>query len=553
MSGDMGRLSPRLRVSEFIRYFIEMTGYMLVSLTKDDGDLIESGVDRFMKLADSFDMDGGKSVDDFISYINELQKADAKQNIAAGGGDDKVRIMTIHASKGVQSKIVIIPDISRENRNPHGNVMFAKGCPPGVKVKPTGSDMLVDTTEFLALKDLKEAENQAEYKRCLYVAATRAEDYLLFTGFIKFKNEKKDNETDIANPKNWMNAFKSVFGMLSPADIPRGAREIEKDIRFITDSGDKTEKVRSVVDFPADFDVADEQAAEEAFIVKYADNIKGFRRVDAPAAESMQPMEEAFMKAEKRRKPDYTVTMLNSFKTCEMLYYYKYIYGIPEYGFLPGGDRFTRESQAALDPAEIGNIVHKVLEEWSDYRVGYEPHLRSVLSEWNRLSLSDQTMSEFRGLLDSFTGSGVYDRLKAADDIKREITYITWLDGRRITSKIDCLYRYGGKWRVLDYKTEHVADIDESVGKYRFQLQIYGLAAALSLGLRQVTAELYFLRADKLVSFDIDIDAVRSELSGMVRRIESRGSANQEKAACDCKYCERCGYNAICEVKGACS
>jgi len=81
--------------------------------------------------------------------------------------------------------------------------------------------------------------------------------------------------------------------------------------------------------------------------------------------------------------------MLNSFKKCEKLFFYKYIFGIPEYGFLkppmadsrkpPVAD--SHKANTALDPAEKGNIIHEVLENWTDYSKDAEPILNNVINK----------------------------------------------------------------------------------------------------------------------------------------------------------------------------
>ncbi|WP_341789546.1 UvrD-helicase domain-containing protein [Rickettsia endosymbiont of Polydrusus tereticollis] len=90
---------------------------------------------------------------------------------------DKIRIMTVHGSKGLQSPIVILCDntIMPINKNKfiwteEGEVFF--------------STQTSNSPDFF--KDLKEQEQQKdiqEYIRLLYVAMTRAEDHLIICGY----------------------------------------------------------------------------------------------------------------------------------------------------------------------------------------------------------------------------------------------------------------------------------------------------------------------------------------------------------------------------------
>lgn len=104
-----------------------------------------------------------------------------------------VKVMTIHASKGLQFPIVILPDLFRSgarSRRPYefshdfgagrsrvvdaGSGVTSGDDPSQWEFSPGGvSDPLVGTSD--KRKDQSKNENQAELKRLLYVALTRAE------------------------------------------------------------------------------------------------------------------------------------------------------------------------------------------------------------------------------------------------------------------------------------------------------------------------------------------------------------------------------------------
>ena len=146
MLKEMKNLRSRLKISEFIHHFMEMTGYLLVMASKSDGEIIEKNVKDFINFADSADMEAGFGVKEFIEYVRLLQKLEVKQSMAAGREDEnKVRIMSIHASKGLEGNIVIVPDISRKMNQIKGRVLMAKGHPPGIKVKLEGETQLKES------------------------------------------------------------------------------------------------------------------------------------------------------------------------------------------------------------------------------------------------------------------------------------------------------------------------------------------------------------------------------------------------------------------------
>ncbi len=86
-----------------------------------------------------------------------------------------VRIMTVHGSKGLQSKIVILPDtveIPRES----GSLLYLDNIP----LRSLSSKK--DDKICRELRHYEREEMLSEYRRLLYVALTRAEDRLYICG-----------------------------------------------------------------------------------------------------------------------------------------------------------------------------------------------------------------------------------------------------------------------------------------------------------------------------------------------------------------------------------
>ena len=85
--------------------------------------------------------------------------------------------MSIHSAKGLQSKVVFVPDISRDVKHLTSNkVLLAEGYKPGIKVKPDKDISLNKSKEYEALLELEKKKKYAELKRRLDVAAKIADD-----------------------------------------------------------------------------------------------------------------------------------------------------------------------------------------------------------------------------------------------------------------------------------------------------------------------------------------------------------------------------------------
>lgn len=102
-------------------------------------------------------------------------------------GQNQVRIMTVHASKGLQSPIVILPDttaVKNTAGQSDGGFIWDKDNVP--LWTPSADD---ENDLYAAIRDGLKAEDNAEYCRLLYVALTRAEDRLIICGTLNQKNK----------------------------------------------------------------------------------------------------------------------------------------------------------------------------------------------------------------------------------------------------------------------------------------------------------------------------------------------------------------------------
>lgn len=146
-------------------------------------------LDELLSQAQDFDgKNAGAGIQQFV-HVMRTSTSEIKREL--DDADGLVRIMTVHASKGLQSPIVILPDTTSMPRSV-GN------ADDGFLWDDDGRPLwaLSSAEQNNAMKDLKEHKNthaQHEYNRLLYVALTRAEDRLIVCGTLG-KNTKNVND-----------------------------------------------------------------------------------------------------------------------------------------------------------------------------------------------------------------------------------------------------------------------------------------------------------------------------------------------------------------------
>jgi hypothetical protein len=97
---------------------------------------------------------------------------------------DRVRLLTVHMAKGLEFPCVLLANLSASGSTQRGAVVVERGANAvEVRVRAGDAEAPLTTPGYEAAMEREKERAAAEERRLLYVAATRARDYLVVTSY----------------------------------------------------------------------------------------------------------------------------------------------------------------------------------------------------------------------------------------------------------------------------------------------------------------------------------------------------------------------------------
>ena len=183
----MSKAAARLGLERLCERILVEHDYDLAVLARWDGRRRYANLRKLARLARSYEELRGPDIEGFVRFLRDREASGAKEleAVAEEEGGDAIRLLTVHAAKGLEFKVVVLADAGRAAPAPSPDEIL---CLPDGRfgfrfVNPvTGQPAGV-----FGYGDVKEAERAAdedENRRLLYVAMTRAIDRLIVSGAV---------------------------------------------------------------------------------------------------------------------------------------------------------------------------------------------------------------------------------------------------------------------------------------------------------------------------------------------------------------------------------
>ncbi|MCX7570059.1 UvrD-helicase domain-containing protein [Tumebacillus sp. DT12] len=510
------------------------------------------------------------SVPAFLDMVSRQIEDGADEEDAQVESDqsDVVKIMTVHKSKGLEFPVVILPDMAREaSARSDGKFRYAPEY--GLVVSFAEQEAWNDLGYAAALRERERRKSLAEERRKLYVAMTRARDYLLLVGT---RDEPKQAVTlDSSRWFDWLVAAMAE-GRLSQMEASIRAEWPEVRWTSKADAADGVMDGGVEAEAGGMADVVPVHALDPALVRDPAEAVAAWREValaEREAAASVvsaegarQTVTEAFPllrapvpRTDQGRGVTVSVSALMTYLECPRLYFYRYEWRLPESGGRDAADDepAAAREETALDPALRGTLVHRVLE-WTDEPAQADQAMRRALAEQGIVGPATEAWEPvLRRDLDAYLNSGLFREVQEAAEQKREMMFRYALGRHEVTGVLDkAIRREDGQAVVIDFKTNRLTEarLPDVVRQYAPQLKLYTMVVRELLGWDVERAVLYFTALAQEAAVptgEAELRAFAGQAEAALEHIAMAEHPEEYARTAEERRCGGCGYRGICK------
>jgi ATP-dependent helicase/nuclease subunit A len=442
--------------AEFLQVLLERTHCEAGVIALPGGVQRASNLRKLADIAAEFTAGGEPSLRRFTSYLDEMRSAAVREGDALlqpqeGGA---VTIMSVHRSKGLEFPVVILADCTALNRGDNRGGAIAHHRALGAVLPSAAEDGATRSSLWAGLiKRRNGREEMDEHARLLYVALTRARDYLILAGG--------------GQPveKSWLGLMDHTFGIMDRAD----------GSTFGTDTW-QARICHSVEDAPAPAgNTTDGEESAPRWEEVFAHAEKTLPKPPAAASLPVSALLDCMMPglgAEEDREPT------------------------PE----PAGD-------AALVEAAMtrGSLVHRLFELW-DFQ-GPAPVDRVMQEAAASPRERARWQEDLQKIASAFAHQPLCTELAQAQTLLREHPFVLRAGQILVRGTIDALLNGD---TIIDYKTGRRSE--EKAERYRWQLHFYAAAVRELTGVLPARALLAWVDQDSVEEFPVRPEEVEQAL-----------------------------------------
>lgn len=487
-------------IAETLLYIYEETGIYYSFYLEELGNQKCANLDSLVEIARHFEKEEKSSIYQFINYVENIKDKKMKGGDSPkliGEGENVVRILTIHKSKGLEYPIVFIANSSKtyNKMDASEEVIFDKKLGIGSDIFNTDIGIAYPSVIKQAIKENIKNRTTSEEERLLYVAMTRAKEKLYIYGTVK-NYEKIKNDT----------LLQEKGAKLSPILVKEANSYLNLLLTALNFESTDTIKINVV---RLEKEVKNENRAETLAI----------NRSITPKQHFLEYCKKNEIKAEKidlefEKKYNYldSLDVKKKYSVTEL----KKAESEDGYSLLEknaNNEKLNKIIPKSLDniitSTSYGTTIHRILEDIDYMNINEERIKKDIEEKFKEVKgvnvdMVNQKISTYiKGDISQIISNAkyvkkelpfvIYDNLKGIENV--ELKEATYLQG-----VIDLFIKTNdNKNIIVDFKTDTVKEEKELIEKYKVQLEIYKRGVELSLNEKVDSLYIYSFHLNKLI------------------------------------------------------
>lgn len=408
----------RVPVAELLKRLIDELDYRALMATADiisersqsthAAGRLWRNVDKL--LADT-QLSKAVNVREYLDLLNTVNDAGAREGEASADTEGSVRLMTIHAAKGLEFPVLVLADAGRGKPASRSNLYLSDEL--GVTFKLNPPPMLFNLAKYL-----DDDQESCEDYRLQYVAMTRAQSKLIVCSHAKMG--KNGN----VNVPGWAKAYDEALGHPSIECLTK------LNQAFISETTNR-HPVRTI--FVTE--VSPKQTHKQAS--------SGHRMPVQSGQTALYKPVEGFGELDQTEESEHNQN-IQSWRATQI------------------------DSQIAGNI--LGAIVHKALQRWLfpsdsalDALLEAEALRAGLATEMNRHEIAARA----RTLLTRFREHSLWDEINETQERYSELPYSYLINDKPENRIIDLLYKTESGWQIIDFKTDSIHSYEQKEYLYR--------------------------------------------------------------------------------------
>lgn len=489
---DLREGKDRLAVWELMGMALDTTGYLRCVLLDQEGKRKYANLRQVIQFCRELDRKAPLTLNDFLNLARELYLREVREPEALlfTEKDDVVKLMTVHAAKGLEFPVVAVVDLNRGRPSQKSPLLFLPGMGISFCLKDGKEEK--KPLSYREIVKLNKKREEAESLRLLYVAMTRAKELLILSASLAKEEQGQ-----------WFKHLKASLGLQIEQE---GARcRLEKDkLALLYLQEDSATREKPKIGVP--------------YLSPWQQKIMNGEALPLDPSRELALQGEAILARVSRPTPVpqpgnflATISELITFHRCPRMYYLRYVLGLPEPGFEQAPEQ--EELQDELNSHELGSLAHRVLASYV-YQPGFAGLEAIIQDNLGRVAkrLVGQETTLIANWVRNFYLSPLGQQVAAAET-EREVAFVFNLHGLLLRGRVDLLAsKDSGAYMLIDFKSDRITEkeLEERTELYSLQLQLYSLALEAVRRKLPDGAFLYFLQPQLARPIEVSPEALEA-------------------------------------------